>query len=272
MIDISKLDGIDHPSFYMEVLTSLREFDGREMEGVLAGLLGITKREECFFALYLRAQRNIDTLINLKHVAHFQAIAMLGRAVFELCLDSELLVKTPDGDLRMRTYKRLELLRAARSLQRLEDTRSNDRGPSERSKYIAEIGPEIELQASELWPNRGIAGLKHWSGMNTAQRAKALGSDTHALYIHSYQQFSWYVHGGIQGTLDVPPDHFPRVCGMALSLAVVSYSRMLGIVGRALRLTTHDPDFDRKLELALGLPRSESAEDELNIRRHVGLS
>jgi hypothetical protein len=79
------------------------------------------------------------------------------------------------------------------------------------------------------------------------------------------------VHGGIQGTLDAPPEHFPRICGMALSLSVVSYSRVLTTVARAMRITTHDQDFERKLELALGLPQTESEEDELRLRRDVGL-
>lgn len=271
MIDIRKLSGTDHPSFYMGVLTSLREFDRREVEGVLSGLFNITKREECFYAIYLRTQRNVDTLLELKHVAHFQAVAMLSRAVFELCMDIEMLAKSTDGDLRMRVFKSLELLRAARSLVKYEDSHSGLKTPSERRRYVAETGPLVEQQARTLWPGKKLSDLKHWSGLNAAQRAKNLGFETETMYSSSYQQFSWYVHGGIQGTLDAPPEHFPRICGMALSLSVVSYSRVLTTVARAMRITTHDQDFERKLELALGLPQTESEEDELRLRRDVGL-
>ncbi len=255
----------------MGVLTSLREFDRREVEGVLSTLVDVTKREECFYALYLRAQRNVDTLIELKHVAHFQAAAMLGRAIFELSMDVQMLVKTPDGDLRMRVYKSLELLRAALSLIKHEDDQPSRQTSSERHRYVTESGPLVERQAHTLWPGAKLAGLKHWTGLNVAERARNLGTETNALYVHSYQQFSWYTHSGIQGTLDVPPDHFPRVSGMALSLSVVSYSRLLGAVARAMQITTHDQSFDRKLELALGLPRTETEADELKLRREIGL-
>jgi hypothetical protein len=196
---------------------------------------------------------------------------MLSRAIFELSMDAELLARTPDGDRRMRVYKSLELLRAARSLVKHEDNLSTQRTPSERRRYVDQTGPRIEQEARALWPDKKLWALKHWSGLNMAQRAKALGSDAEAMYIHSHQQFSWYVHGGIQGTLDAPPDHFPRLCGMALSLAIVSYSRLLTAIARLMRITTHDQDFERKLELALGLPQTESAEDELQVRRNVGL-
>ncbi len=255
----------------MEVLTSLREFDRLEVEGVLSGLFNLTKREECFYVLYLRAQRNVDTLMQLNHVAHFQATAMLSRAIFELSIDAETLTKTTDGDLRMRVYKSLELLRAARSLVKHEDSNSSQQTPSERRRYVAETGPIIESQARALWPGKKLSDLKHWSGLDTSQRAKALGSETEALYVHSYQRFSWYVHAGVQGTLDATPEHFPQICGMALSLSVVSYSRLLTAVARAMRITTHDQDFEQKLEFAIGLPQIESAEDELRLRHKVGL-
>jgi hypothetical protein len=240
VIDIRKLKGIEHPSFYSGVLTSLREFDRREVEGVLSGLFGITKREECFYALYLRTQRNVDTLIELKHVAHFQAVAMLSRALFELCMDAEMLAKTPDGDLRMRVYKSLELLRAARSMLKHEDNQSSRQAPSERRRYVAQSGSAIEQQARALWPGIKLSNLGHWTGLSVAQRARALGSETEAMYVYSYQQFSWYAHGGVQGTLDAMPDHFPRICGNALSLSVMSYSRLLAAVARVMRITTHD--------------------------------
>jgi hypothetical protein len=136
---------------------------------------------------------------------------------------------------------------------------------------VAEAGPLVEQQARTLWPGKKLSDLKHWSGLNAAQRARNLGSETETMYWSSYQQFSWYAHGGIQGTLDAPLEHFPRICGMALSLSVLSYSRVLTTVARAMRITTHDEDFERKLELALGLPQTESEEDELRLRRDVGL-
>lgn len=271
MIDLRNLKGTDHPSFYMGVLTNLREFDRLEVEGVLSSLFGMTKREECFYVLYLRAQRNVDTLLQLKHVAHFQASAMLSRTTFELFMDVELLARTTDGDRRMRVYKSLELLRAARSLVKYEDGLSSQPAPSERRKYVTEAGPRVEQEARELWPNQKTRDLKHWTGLNAAQRAREIGPEAEAMYIHSHQQFSWYVHGGIQGTLDVPVAHLPQVCGMALSLSVVCYSRLLTAVARAMRITTHDQDFERKLELAIGLPQTESIEDELQLRRNVGL-
>ncbi len=69
------------------MLISLRKFDEAEVEPVCRGQLSLSPLEECQAVQYLRVQRNIDSMIALAHVAHFQALSMLARSIFELAID-----------------------------------------------------------------------------------------------------------------------------------------------------------------------------------------
>ena len=171
----------------------------------------------------------------------------------------------------MHAYKRLEYLRLARSTVSFADANSSEPQPSERRRFITEQSDFIESAARTLWPNAKPRQIQHWTALNLQQRARAVSVEAEALYVHSYKHFSWYVHGGIQGTLEAPPEHIPRVCGMALCLSVISYAQMLTLIARAMQLTIHDEVLGKKVEFALGLPLTESPEDELALRRALGL-
>lgn len=69
---------------FYTVLKSLYEFDKREVKGVTTGLLAKTDLENCYWGIYLRGRANVESLLSLKQVRDFQAIAMLARSLPEL--------------------------------------------------------------------------------------------------------------------------------------------------------------------------------------------
>jgi hypothetical protein len=49
------------------------------LKGVIQGQLNLSDRENCFLASYWRAATNVDTLMGMTNISHWQAIAMLAR-------------------------------------------------------------------------------------------------------------------------------------------------------------------------------------------------
>ncbi len=100
MFDPNVADPIETLSRSHDMLTSLRKFDELEIDPVCRGQLALSKEEECRIVTYLRVQRNVDSMTALNHVAHFQALSMLARAILELSLDIRLMQLIPDASLR----------------------------------------------------------------------------------------------------------------------------------------------------------------------------
>ncbi|MGA3212534.1 MAG: hypothetical protein ABSD20_14600, partial [Terriglobales bacterium] len=67
---------------FFTALKSLNEFDKMEVQGVVAGQLAKSSRENCVYGLYLRARANVQSLLALKQAMDFQAIIMLARNLF----------------------------------------------------------------------------------------------------------------------------------------------------------------------------------------------
>ena len=101
------------------VLASLHDFDNAEMLPVVKSLLAPSDHEQCFVAAYYRTVANVRTLMTFKDASHFQAIAMLARAMFELDVDVRLIPydgKAIEKIYAFRDYERLRVARDAVAL------------------------------------------------------------------------------------------------------------------------------------------------------------
>src|SRR5262249_39647885 len=148
---------------FYSVVKSLREFDKQEVEGVLETLLSTTEREKCFIATYYRSIANVNTILALEDVRHFQAIAMLGRGLFELAVDLRCLALVPGGADKMILFADVEKLRCARKLVAFK--KSNPNASLDSTPYATFISREesrIDLARRTMWPN--LRKLYHWSG------------------------------------------------------------------------------------------------------------
>jgi hypothetical protein len=115
-------DGLENTGLFYAILKSIREFNEMEVKGVLHGQLNTTDRENCFLASYWRAVDNVESLLALTDVKHFQAISMLARAQLELATDIRLMDVVQDAGPKVIAHSRLEKLRAARGVLSYEKT------------------------------------------------------------------------------------------------------------------------------------------------------
>src|ERR1039458_3584286 len=115
MPKVQELNEIEQAGLYAEVLRSTYQFDMAEVRPVVGGLLSSDLLEECRSLLYIRFNNNVGSMLELKHVAHFQALGMLARALYELTADIQLLDIEPRAAILMRAYLDVEKLKACRS-------------------------------------------------------------------------------------------------------------------------------------------------------------
>ncbi len=112
---VEELNEIEQAGFYFEVLRTSYQFDMVEVWPIVGGLLSSVLLEECRSLLYIRFNNNVGSMLELKHVAHFQALGMLARSLYELTVDIQLLDIEPRAAILMRGYLDVEKLKACRS-------------------------------------------------------------------------------------------------------------------------------------------------------------
>ena len=101
----------EEPARFFSTLTSLNDFDKREIRNVIRGLLNPTQREVCFAANYLRAFANVESILALNHVKHVQGIASAARSLFEIAV--ALIGQVPQGSEKMLALIDVEKMRSA---------------------------------------------------------------------------------------------------------------------------------------------------------------
>ena len=267
---IEDLDEIGQTSFYCSILNSTYQFDMAEVRPVVGGLLSPDLLEECRSLLYIRFNNNVGSMLQLKHVAHFQALGMLARALYELTVDIKLLDVEPRAAILMRAYLDVEKLKACRSS--VAFSKKQGTPPSTiQEAYIQNNETRIEALAAQLWPNQQLSRLSHWTGENLPTRVKRLSVEMQGMYAYSYKQMSWTVHSGLQGSYGLSKETFTHLCSQAYQLANDVYERTLTTMIQSLQLYRADPKIREKLQLARYLPFTDTPEEELAVRRDLGL-
>src|ERR1700685_1108057 len=82
---------------FLTSLSQLDEFDKRSVRPVIEGQLRLTSEEECYVVIYNRVWHNVESILALNNIEHFQAIAALARTIFELAVDIRLVEQIPDA-------------------------------------------------------------------------------------------------------------------------------------------------------------------------------
>jgi|SRR5208337_213598 len=242
---------------FYSVLKILREFDQLEINGVIENLLSRTDREQCFIATYYRGVANVETLLTLESVGHYQAVAMLARGLFELAVDMRLLDRVPGGPDKMILFADVEKLRCARKIVKYQNSRSSPFLDATRSAtFIATEQARIELARKAMWPN--LTKVDHWSGRNLAQRVAFVGSPFDEFYEAYYPLLSWYVHSGLTGIINLQKEAFTTMCGIAFRLAGESYEQILLAMIREFKIAKGNVKIEEKLKAAKLLPFTDS--------------
>lgn len=266
-------EAVKDTELWFAVLDSLHKFDELEVNGVVNSILSPTLPEECVISTYYRAQSNVCSLLEFKHPKHFQAIGMIARSLFELAVDIALIGTEAGAPLKMRGFNDIEKLKTCRSVVAFENQNPLTMIPSSQLQqdYISNNEARIVALAQSLWPGKKLRDLSHWSGMTLSKRVGLLPLDMQELYACFYKQLSWAVHPGLQGSYGLKPETFAHFCGQGYILAARNYERILSTIIRTTQLDKHDPLIGSKMQLARYLPLTESEQDELALRRDLGL-
>jgi len=260
---------LESTSRFYNSLKSVREFDQYEIDGVIKTLLSKTNREQCFIATYYRAVANVDTLLKLESVKHFQAVAMLARTLFELAVDARLLELVPAaGPERMVLFADLEKLRCAKKLVAFK--KSNPSFALDITSYEAFVLNEaarIDLAHKTLWPK--LKKVDHWSGRNLGERVALVGAPFDEFHEAYYPLLSWYVHSGLTGVINLQEEALITMCGIAFRLSAESYSEILLAMIREFKIEKGNEKVKEKLKAAKLLPFTDGPEEASQVFRKL---
>jgi hypothetical protein len=253
---------------FFTALKSLNEFDKMEIQGVVAGQLGKTDRENRVYGLYLRARANVQSLLALKQAMDFQAIVMLARNLFELSVDVKLLDMVPNAVDKFSLFSEVEKLRAAEKIVAFKKKHPASKVDTTIvAAFIANNQVSIEAQRVTLWPEtkptkqqpKGKA-LTHWSGMNLKERTVKLGHPFDELYEVKYPQMSWYTHSAGSTGFELKRETYPLLAGVYFELAAMCYMVLLNSVIEEFKLAVADDKIKSKMRFAQMMPFTDTDE------------
>jgi len=255
---------------FFALLTSVHDFDKAEVFPVVSSIVGARQHSDtCFIGTYYRARGNVESLLCLNNIKHFQALAMLARSVFELAVDVRLLKLVPAAVPKMLKFVDVEKLRVARQVVGFCD--SNPSGAKVDSapfrEFIQKRAANIEGEHALLWPER--KRLKHWSGDGLRTTTAMLREPFERMYLCEYPQVSWQAHSGLTGMLNLEKSTFELIATHAFKLAAESYCMILETIITEYKLESADSKIQSKLTFARLLPFTESDEQRAQIREEL---
>jgi len=272
-VDKKVADALDNTGLFYWILKSMKNFNDQEVNGVLSGQLKTTDRENCFLLVHWRSVNNVDSMLELSDVRHFQTIANLARTMLELAADAHLLTSIPDSVQKLLYFNRLERLRAARGILKYESNHnlSIPLNTSTYKAFVATQEHQIEQDGAILWPNLKLNTLKHWTGLNLQQRAVLVGQPLEEIYEFYNRILSWHVHSGGSGVMGLPPESFPIMCSLGYRVAALTFEEVILQVAKEFKLYTVIDALEKKLAYAKALPLTSSPEQELQLAKELGL-
>jgi hypothetical protein len=241
-------------------IKSMHEFDKAEVKSVIGMLLPpMTTREQCFIGTYYRTLGNVESLLLLDGPKHFQAIAMLARALFELAVDIRLLDVIPVGWEKMAAFINVEKLRAANKVLTFKKENPTVEFDSVHEEFFVTHNTRVvEDLKNFYWPAQ--KNVSHWSGLRLSERASKLGPPFDRIYAVDYSKLSWYAHPGLTGVAYVPPEGLTNLCGYALHMATTAYGESILAMVREFKISAVTDGIDDLLKLAKMLPFTDSPE------------
>jgi hypothetical protein len=261
-------DRVEIAERFFTVIKSLNEFDKAEIRGVIQTLISPTQREMCFIGNYYRGVGNVETLLSLKSVRDFQAIAMLARSLFELAVDIRLINIVPDSVTKMLTFSDVEKLRSARRIAAFKTTHPSAQVEAAiYEEYIANNGARIDAERAALWPGVKNSDLRHWAGLNLPKRVELLKAPFNELHAVNYPQLSLYVHSGMTGIVNLEKESFRALAAVAFSVVLQSYMVLMTAMIDEFRISRANDKVKDKMILANMLPFTDGPTERLALAR-----
>ncbi len=244
---------------FYTVVKSLHTFDDVEVKGVIDTLLSPTVEETCFIATYLRTRSNIESVLLLQHAKHFQAAAMLARALFELSVDMRLLGVIQNGWIKMQAFIDEEKLRCARKIVEFKRTHPDAVVDSTSfESFIANHQVRVDALRKSIWPKH--RRVDHWSGLDLRSRVALLKSPFDVIYEVEYPRLSWSVHSGLVSVINLEAKAFTYMCAHAFKLTADAYWEVLLTLIQKFKISKANEKIELKMKVAKMLPFTDSPE------------
>jgi ribA/ribD-fused uncharacterized protein len=261
-------DPVEITERFFTVVKSLNEFDKAEVRGVIQTLIAPTQRDICFTGNYYRAESNVESILTLKNVRDFQAVAMLARSLFELAVDIKLINAVPDSVKKMLTFTDVEKLRLAKRIVAFKTANPSAQvGATIYDQYVASNGARIDAEREALWPGVKNTDLRHWANMNLAQRVEILKAPFEELHAVNYPQLSLYVHSGMTGIVNLQKESFRALAAVAFTVVLKSYMILLTAIIDEFKISSANEKIKDKMTLAKMLPFTNGPDEELALTR-----
>jgi Family of unknown function (DUF5677) len=251
---------------FYTVIKSLNEFDKKEIHGVMSTLVVEKDRDRCFKGVYLRAKANVESLLALRYVKDFQAIAMIARSLFELAIDMTLIKRDPDAVRKIAAFSELEKLRAATKIVNFRKSHpSADIGATVQELFIKNNEAKIESERAAIWG----AGAKvpHWSGLSLKARAELLKGPFDEIYEVKYPQLSWYTHAAGLTGFDLHASSYEKLATTHHYLAAQLYKLLLRAVIDEYQFQKWDDKILNKMKLAEQMPFTDTDDQLRDLER-----
>jgi len=261
-------DPVEITERFFTVVKSLNEFDKAEVRGVIQTLVATKERDICFTGNYYRGVANVETLLSLKNVRDFQAVAMLTRTLFELAVEIRLINVVPDSVPKILAFTEVEKLRSAKRIvgfKTANPTAQVDATIYE--QYVLSEGARIDSARVSLWPGIKNSDLRHWTARNLAERVELLKTPFEELYAVNYPQLSLYVHSGMTGIVNLQKESFRTLAGVAFTVVLQSYMILLGAVIDEFRISAVSEKIKDKMTLAKMLPFTNGPKEQRALTR-----
>jgi hypothetical protein len=183
--------------------------------------------------------------------------------------------KITDAIPKMIIYTEVEKLRCARKIVAykaanpgitLDDTVYHE--------FITKQGAGIDAKHLTLWPSKtpGQAQkIDHWSGLDLRSRALKIGDLFVQIYDVQQPQWSWQVHSGITGIVNLKAETFSAIAGSCLKSCADFHKEILAAIIEEFHLDKHDHKISGKLEGSywMALARDQQEAEQI-LRYHTG--
>jgi hypothetical protein len=241
------------------VIKSLNEFDKKEIQPVMSGLLGETDRDRCFKGIYQRTKANVESMLSLRYAKDFQAIAMITRSLFELAVDIRLIEQIPDAIVKIAAFSEVEKLRAARRIIAYKTAHPDAAiDTTVVTLFIRNEEERIKTERERLWDVG--AEVKHWSGMSLRDRSAMLGNPFDEAYKLKYAQLSWYTHAAGLTGFDLKTSSYEKLATTHHYLAIQMYKVVLRTIIEEYQFVKPDGKILNKMKQAELMPFTDTEE------------
>lgn len=252
---------------YFTVLKSLNEYDKKEVHGVVTALLTPTDRDNCFLGIYRRSKANIESLLSLRFVKDFQAIAMITRNLFELAIDLKLIDVIPQAVQKIAAFTDVERLRAAERIVAFKIANPNAKiDTSIHAQFIAGDKGCIDAERKSVW---GAKRVEHWSGLKLRDRTKKLGHPFEETYEVRYPQLSWYAHSAGLAGFHLKAATYELLATSCFQLAGEFYIVILTGLIDEFTLAKADPKIKDKMKFAQQMPFTDTEDELASLEREL---